>query len=125
MDGSNVGWWVPVLAVAVPLLLLLGMHLLARLEAWMFSSDERAAKVAKLLEQVDTPDQVEQEVTRLLAEVTDRRGGSEPDGRTRRAPQRRRHTDRRAATGRAPGGLRLRRAVARSSTSDTPDGGSR
>lgn len=73
MDGSNVGWWVPVLTLAVPLFLLLSLHLLARLEEWMFSPDDRAAKVAQLLERAGTPDEIEREVTRMLAQVTDRR----------------------------------------------------
>jgi hypothetical protein len=71
VDGSNVGWWVPVCIACVPLLLLLALHLLARLESWMFSSDERADRVARLLEEMDGPEEIEQEVTRLLAGVAD------------------------------------------------------
>lgn len=96
-DGSNLGWWVPALVVAVPLLLLLSLHLLARLEHWMFAPDERAATVATLLSEVDAPDEVEAEVTRLLADVHPAVNGRRVDGA---APS----TQRRRA--------RLRRAVA-------------
>lgn len=97
-DGSNLGWWVPVLVVAVPLLLLLSLHLLARLEHWMFAPDERAAKVATLLSEVDAPDEVEAEVARLLADVrTPALNGRRVDGSAPSAQRRR---------------TRLRRAVA-------------
>lgn len=94
-DGSNLGWWVPALVVAVPLFLLLSLHLLARLEHWMFAPDERAAKVATLLSEVDAPDEVEAEVTRLLADVRTpaangrRVNGSAPSDQRRRVRLRR------------------------------------
>lgn len=94
-DGSNLGWWVPALVVAIPLLFMLSLHLLARLEHWMFAPDERAAKVATLLSEVDGPDEVEAEVTRLLADVRTpspngrRVNGSAPSGQRRGARLRR------------------------------------
>lgn len=117
MDVPNVGWWVPVLIIAVPLLLLLSLHLLARLESWMFSPDERADRVARLLEESDTPDEVEQEVARMLAEVTDKPVAS-GNGRVSAAeepgmlsPSR---VDRSAMQNGSLRRLRLKRAIGRS-----------
>jgi len=108
VQGSNVGWWVPVLVIAVPFVLLLALHLLARLESWMFEPDERANKVARMLEEMDEPAAIEQEVTRLLAEVDQRAAPAK--GRATRLP---------FAPGRTPAGerlqrSRLRRAIVRS-----------
>lgn len=72
MRGAYMGWWVPVLVLSVPPLLLVLLHLLARLEDWMLKADERAAAVAALLEQVDEPDDVEVAVRRLLSGVADK-----------------------------------------------------
>lgn len=85
MDGSNFGWWVPLLVCAVPLLLLLSLYLLARLESWMFESDERAIRVAKLLEEMDGPDEIEQEVARMLAGVAGAPAPTPPPAHTRLA----------------------------------------
>lgn len=69
MDGGNLGWWVPALVLGVPPFLLLLLHLLAHMEAWMLQPDERAAAVRNLLEQAEGPDEVETAVIRLLAGV--------------------------------------------------------
>lgn len=73
MDVGNTGWWVPGLVLGVPPLLLVVLHLLARLERWMAGPDERAAAVTRLLEQEEGPDEIETEVIRLLAQVTQSR----------------------------------------------------
>ena len=70
MAGANMGWWVPVLVLAAPPLLLVLLHLLSRLEDWMVQADERGAAVAALLEQVERPEEVEVAVTRLLSGTT-------------------------------------------------------
>lgn len=123
MDGANIGWWVAVLPVAVPLLLLLVLYLLARLESWMFAPDERAAKVVQLLhDEKETPDAVEAEVTRLLSDVRDLRSPPLPGAAARvderRLPAWRRRVDRSAFQDPAGRRERLRRAVARASASD-------
>jgi len=51
-------------------LLLVVLQLLARLERWMVGPDERAAAVARLLEQEQGPDEIETEVIRLLTQAT-------------------------------------------------------
>jgi uncharacterized membrane protein YhiD involved in acid resistance len=68
----GVGLGAAALVVGWPLLILVGIWLLGRLEAWMLHPDERAAKVQKLLSDADHPDEVETAVTRLLSEVSDR-----------------------------------------------------
>jgi uncharacterized membrane protein YhiD involved in acid resistance len=108
-DGSNLGWWVPALVIAFPLLLLLSLHLLGRLESWMFSPDERAAKVTTLLQEVEAPDQVEAEVARLLSEVAQIRAAPRPS-----APGSGRVDG--SAPSPAPRRARLKRAPARTST---------
>jgi hypothetical protein len=127
VDGSNIGWWVPTLPVAVPLLLLLMLYLLARLESWMFSPDERAEKVARLLDEVETPDDVEAEVTRLLSEVPSL-APPQPDGSRvdeRHPSPRRRRVDRSAFQEHRGRRERLRRALARASTTDPQRSGRR
>lgn len=125
MDGTNVGWWIPVLTVAVPLLLLLALHLLARLESWMFSPDDRADRVVRLLEESHTPDEVEEEVQRLLAEVADPHAPASR-GRVNRAEERRspgrRRVDRSFFQGRQGRRLRLRRAIARNAPEASEQG---
>lgn len=98
MDVGNTGWWVPGLVLGVPPLLLVVLHLLARLERWMAGPEERAAAVARLLEQEQGPDEIETEVIRLLAQVTQsrrararraQRAAGLPSGPRRLAPRRR------------------------------------
>lgn len=125
MNGPNVGWWIPVLTVAVPLLLLLALHLLARLESWMFSSDDRGDRVARLLEEGGTPDEVEQEVQRLLAEVADPRAAAALGGLNRaeeRGPGPGR-VDRSFMQARSGRRLRLRRAIAGNASSEVSEQG--
>lgn len=97
MDVGNTGWWVPGLVLGVPPLLLVVLQLLARLERWMAGPEERAAAVARLLEQ-EGPDEIETEVIRLLAQVTQsrpararraQRAAGLPSGPRRLAPRRR------------------------------------
>lgn len=73
MEGANLGWWVPTLTLVVPPLLLVVLSLLSRLEAWVIQPDERAAKVARLLEHASGPEELEVEVSRLFADVADTR----------------------------------------------------
>jgi hypothetical protein len=124
--SSNVGWWIPALVVAVPLLLLLALHLLARLESWMFAPDDRADRVARLLDEVETPDEIETEVTRLLAEVADKPAPS-PNGRSRafggRFARSASRVDRSSAQDPKQPRTRLRRGIARDATSRGSDRG--
>jgi hypothetical protein len=60
------------LIVAFPVLLLGVVWLLGWLEAWMLQRDERAAVVQQLLEKSEGADEVEAEVTKLVAQVADR-----------------------------------------------------
>ena len=73
MNGSNLQWWALALCVAVPFLLLLGLHLLAKREAWVEAPEQRAAQVASLMENVDETGELEVAVSRLLEEATARR----------------------------------------------------
>lgn len=75
MREAGLAWLVGAAVVGVPALLLGVLLLLERLEAWMLRPDERAAAVAALLARVEHPEEVENEVARLLATV---------DGVTRR-----------------------------------------
>jgi len=72
VDG-NLQWWALVLCVAVPFLLLLGLLLLARLEAWVEAPEQRAAAVADLIANVDETGELEVAVAHLLDEATRRR----------------------------------------------------
>ena len=60
------------LIVGFPLLLLLVVLLLGRIEDWMLSPDERAAAVTQLLEQVDEAEELEKAVALMMSEVADR-----------------------------------------------------
>lgn len=95
MDG-NLQWWALVLCVAVPVLLLVGLHLLAQLEAWVEAPEQRAAAVADLIENVDETGELEVAVTRLLDEATRRpvrRGATRlPSGATHSPRPEPRHT---------------------------------
>ena len=55
-----------------PLLLLLLVLLLGRIEDWMLMPDERAAAVSQLLEQVERPEELEKAVALMMSEVADR-----------------------------------------------------
>jgi len=72
VDG-NLQWWSLALCVAVPFLLMIGLHLLAKLEAWIEAPEQRAAAVADLMQNVDETGELEIAVTRLLDEATRRR----------------------------------------------------
>lgn len=84
MEGANLGWWVPTLTLVVPPALLVVLALLSRLEAWMIQPDERAAKVARLLEQATAPEELEIEISRLFADVADTRRRKASRRRVRR-----------------------------------------
>jgi hypothetical protein len=60
------------LVVGFPLLLLLVVLFLGRIEDWMLSPDERAAAVTQLLEQVDEAEELEKAVALMMSEVADR-----------------------------------------------------
>lgn len=60
------------LVVGFPLLLLLLVLSLGRLEDWMLMPDERAAAVSQLLEQVDEAEELEKAVALMMSEVADR-----------------------------------------------------
>jgi Na+-transporting methylmalonyl-CoA/oxaloacetate decarboxylase gamma subunit len=68
----GVGLGALALVVGFPLLLLLFTLFLGRLEAWMLMPDERAAEVAKLLEQLDETEELERAVAVMMADVTPR-----------------------------------------------------
>jgi hypothetical protein len=72
VDG-NLQWWALALCVAVPFLLLGGLLLLARLEAWVEAPEQRAAAVADLIANVDETGELEVAVAHLLDEATRRR----------------------------------------------------
>ena len=60
------------LVMGFPLLLLLLVMLLGRLEDWVLMPDERAAAVSQLLEQVDEAEELEKAVALMMSEVADR-----------------------------------------------------
>lgn len=60
------------IVVGFPLLLLMLVLVLARIEDWMLMPDERAAAVSQLLEQVDEAEELEKAVARLMSEVSGR-----------------------------------------------------
>lgn len=72
------------LVVGFPLMLLLLVLFLGRLESWVLMPDERAAAVAQLLEQVDEAEDLERAVTLMMSEVTDRAGSKKPSASARR-----------------------------------------
>lgn len=69
MEVENLGWWVPTLVLGVPPVLLVLLTQLERMERWTLRADERAVEVVRLLEQNESPDDVELAVTTLLSEV--------------------------------------------------------
>jgi len=60
-----------VLVLGFPVVLLVGLWALGRLEAWMLQPEEHAAEIKRLLEREDEADDVEAAVTRLVAGVAD------------------------------------------------------
>ena len=58
------------LVAGFPVLLLLFVLFLGRLEAWMLMPDERAMRVTKLLEQVEEAEELERAVALMMADVT-------------------------------------------------------
>ena len=73
------------MVVGFPLLLLLLVLLLGRIEDWMLMPDERAAAVSQLLEQVERPEELEKAVALMMSEVADRPSAktASPAARTR------------------------------------------
>lgn len=82
------------LIVGFPLLLLLLVLLLGRIESWMLAPDERAAAVSHLLEQLDEAEELEKAVALMMSEVADRPTSQRPSaaarGRAFRLARRRR-----------------------------------
>ena len=60
------------LVVGFPLLLLVLVLFLGRLEDWMLMPDERAAAVTQLMDQVDETEELERAVALMMSEVADR-----------------------------------------------------
>jgi hypothetical protein len=89
---TNVG--AAALIVGFPLLLLLLVLLLGRIEDWMLMPDERALAVSQLLEQVDEAEELEKAVALMMSEVADRPNSDKPSkaarGRAFRLARRRR-----------------------------------
>lgn len=97
IDTVATGMSVLGLLLGFPILILLGIGLLARLEEWMVAPDKRAEAVQHLLEQQEA-EQLEQSVTQLLsgkADRPDRRAGERKlqswRFRLRRSQERRAH----------------------------------
>lgn len=59
------------LVVGFPILLMLLMLFLGRIENWMLMPDERAAAVSQLLEQVDETEELEKAVAVMMSDVAD------------------------------------------------------
>lgn len=82
------------LVAGFPLLLLLLVLLLGRIEDWMLMPDERAAAVSQLLDQVDEAEDLEKAVALMMSEVADRPNSRKPSetarGRAFRLARRRR-----------------------------------
>lgn len=82
------------LLLGFPLLLLLLVLFLGRLEDWVLNPDERAAAVSQLLEQVEEAEELEQAVALMMSEVADRPNTRHPSpavrGRAWRLVRRRR-----------------------------------
>lgn len=82
------------LIVGFPLLLLLLVLFLGRLEDWVLRPDERAEAVTQLLDQVDEAEELEKAVTLMMSEVADRPASGRPSpavrGRALRLARRRR-----------------------------------
>ena len=66
------------MVVGFPMLLLVLVLVLGRIEDWMLMPDERAAAVSQLLEQVDRPEDLEKAVALMMSEVADRPSTKEP-----------------------------------------------
>lgn len=66
----GLGLGVLALVIGFPLLLLVLLVFLGRLESWMLMPGERAAQVSALLEQVEEADELEHAVALMMAEVT-------------------------------------------------------
>jgi hypothetical protein len=79
---TNVG--IAALTMGFPLLLLLLVILLERIEHWMLMPDERAAAVSKLLEQVDEAEELEKAVALMMSEVADRQTSERPSKTARK-----------------------------------------
>lgn len=105
MEVDNLGWWVPALVVGVPPVLLVLLTQLERVERWTLRADERAAELVRLLEQDDTPDEVEAAVSTMLAEVARMPRHERERVATAAAGALRRRRRRRAAARRAGGPL--------------------
>ena len=93
MQGANVEWWLPVLLVGVPPALLALTTMLARLEAWTDRPERRAAQIVALMDDVEAPEELEVQVTRLLGGISSRTvrpSASERLGRTLPSVRRRR-----------------------------------
>ena len=69
IDVSATAW---MLVVGFPLLLLLLVLFLGRIEDWMLMPDERAAAVTQLLDQVEEAEELEKAVALMMSEVADR-----------------------------------------------------
>lgn len=65
----GVGLSAVALVIGFPTLILVVMWALAGLEAWMLQPDERAIEVHRLLAEADHPEEVEEAVAELLADV--------------------------------------------------------
>jgi hypothetical protein len=89
---TNAG--IAALIIGFPLLLLLLVILLERIEDWMLMPDERAAAVSQLLDQVDEAEELEKAVALMMSEVADRPTTGRPSkaarGRAFRLARRRR-----------------------------------
>lgn len=80
----GLGLGVLALVVGFPLLLLVFLVFLGRLESWMLLPDERAAQVSQLMEQVEEADELEHAVALMMADVTPGSEGSRPSAGARR-----------------------------------------
>lgn len=80
---SDLNLAVVILVVGFPLLLLLLVLFLGRLEDWTLMPDERAAAVSQLLEQVDETEELEKAVALMMSEVADRAAAKRPSPATR------------------------------------------
>lgn len=67
------------LLIGFPLLLLGVLWVLGWLESWMLFPDERAAAIHRLLEGSERAEDVEQAVTKLVAQVADARDERQSD----------------------------------------------
>lgn len=78
--GSGLGITAGALALVVgfPLLLLVGVGILAWLEQWMLQPYERAVRIEALLAQEEEVEDVERGVVQVLADVVDHHPGRHP-----------------------------------------------